>query len=739
MRLVLIILFLCFYSLSPASAQTRNWGGTVHDARTGEALPAVSVCLLRADSSIVQFAQTDAEGRWRLQAADGAGAFLSFSFIGFAKQVIPLAECTESMDVRLRETTIQIREVTVRGNRIWQRGDTLTYRVAGFSQAQDRTIEDVLKKIPGIEVGGSGQIKFQGKPINKLYVEGMDLLGGKYALATRNMPHKMVKNVQVLQSHQPVAALRGKSFSDQAALNLVLEDNARHRLIGIVDLGVGIDWDGEAVWENRLMGMIFGRRMQNLTMYKNNNTGSDLASEINPLAANTGIINLSNGERNFFGASPTTVRGLGRSRYLDNNAHLLAVNHLYKPMPTRDLRLQLTALHDSQDASSGEETTYYYPSQTITVSEAEDYHAQLNRLDAELGYERNDSNVFIKNNLSGALSLQKTRLNLLTNGDILQQRIRPKRQHIANSFSLIRNYGGSTFSLQTAAAYSELPQRLTATPGPYADLLNGGQAYELLTQEAKLNSFRAYASTYFQHRVAGIYLKYRAGASYGNRLLTSGILTDETPLTAPEYANHLRLQTVEAYVEPSLNLKREFWDVQFRLPLTWEMSLLDGRLPQATHQRMHKFMPTPSLNVKYDLTAFWEATLASSVGFRQPDIHSLYGGYLFSSYRSATAYVPQLTYDKHWYSRLALRFNNPLRGFFFNVLGYYTMARNEWLYQYENQESYLNVARALRRPHTNHTVGVSTRLSQAFDWKRLYIALSASYTQQNGSMMWKTR
>ena len=119
------------------------------------------------------------------------------------------------------------------------------------------------------------------------------------------------------------------------------------------------------------------------------------------------------------------MRGLGRSRYLDNNAHLLAVNHLYKPMPTRDLRLQLTALHDSQDASSGEETTYYYPSQTIIVSEAEDYHAQLNRLDAELGYERNDSNVFIKNNLSGALSLQKTRLNLLTNGDILQQRIRP--------------------------------------------------------------------------------------------------------------------------------------------------------------------------------------------------------------------------------------------------------------------------------------------------------------------------
>lgn len=58
-----LILLLCLCGLIPASAQTRSWGGTVHDAGTGEALPAVSVCLLRADSSIVQFAQTDAEGR----------------------------------------------------------------------------------------------------------------------------------------------------------------------------------------------------------------------------------------------------------------------------------------------------------------------------------------------------------------------------------------------------------------------------------------------------------------------------------------------------------------------------------------------------------------------------------------------------------------------------------------------------------------------------------------------------
>ena len=734
MRLILPLLLYLLYAL-PAVCQTRTWSGTVTDAGTGKTLEAVSVCLLRADSSIVQFSRTDATGSWRMQAAEGTGAFLSFSYLGYARQVIPLAQCGESMRVRMEERSEMIREVRVKSNRIWRRGDTLTYRVSAFRQAQDRSIEDVLKKIPGIEVTDGGQIKFQGKSINKFYVEGMDLLGSKYALASKNLPAKMVRNVQVLQNHQPVAALRGKSFSDNAALNLVLEDNARHRLIGIVDLGGGVDWKGRGVWENRLMGMMFGRRMQNLTLYKNNSTGADLAAEINPLTAGTGIVTRVDGEQDFFSAAPSAVRGLKRERYLRNNAHLVATNHLYKPSPTRDLRLQVTALHDEQDAAHGEETTYYYPSQTITVSEAEDYHSQENRLDAELGYERNDTNAFFKNVLSGTLSLHKSRLALNTNGTALEQRIRPQRRHVQDAFSLIKNNGNQTFSLQSTNSYTELPQRLTASPGPYADLLTGGQAYALLAQDALLRAFSSNTNTYFQHRVAGFYLKYRAGVVYENRLLTSALATDDTPLADPAYANHLRLQTVEAYVEPSLTLKTEFWNVSFRLPLSYQLALLHLRRPTASRQRAHKLMPTPSLYLKYALSALWEVSGSSNLMFRQPDIHTLYAGYLFDSYRSAQAYTPQLTYDKNWQSLVSLRFNNPLRGLFFNVSGTFTLSRRELLYQYENRETYLSVARAVHSPHTARTYSTTARLSRAFDWRRLYMSLSVNWLRNEDNLI----
>ena len=731
---VLAPLILCLAFPVLLCAQSRRVGGTV----VGDDAPleAVSVCLLDADSSIVQFTQTDVAGRWQLEAGDRQEGFVSFSYLGFAKQVIPLAQCHEGMQVRLQEAAMQIREVSVRGDRIWQRGDTLTYSVAGFRLPQDRTIEDVLKKIPGIEVSANGQISFQDQPINKFYVEGMDLLGSKYALASRNMPAQMVRNVQVLQNHQPVAALRGKSFSDNAALNLVLEDEARHRLIGIIDMGLGADADGGLRWENRLMGMLFGRRMQNLTMYKNSNTGADLAEEINPLAVGMGSLSAGGGrEEDFFSASPSVVRGLDRERYLDNNAHLAAVNHLYKPSPTRDLRLQLTALHDEQDAAHGDETTYYYPSETVTVREEEDYHAQENRLDAELGYQRNDTAAYIKNTLQGTLSLHKRTLSLLTNGTALQQRIRPQRKSLRNDFELIRNRGIRSFSLCSANAYSELPQRLLVTPGPYEDLLNGGQGYGVLEQSALLRAFTSDWETYFQHRVAGFYLKYRTGVSYANRSLQSGLAADGLPVSGQEYANHLRLQTVEAYVEPSLNLKREYWDVQLRVPLAWQFALLEMRLPQSLSQRTHRLMPTPSLQVKHRLSAMWEINLSSSLTFIKPEIQQLYAGYLFRSYRSAQAYDPQLSYDKAWQSRVMLRFNNPLRGLFLSLSGFATCLWRETLYRYENREGYLSVGHVLHRPHTGLSAGASVRLSKAFDWKRLYVALSGSYLRNHNKLM----
>jgi hypothetical protein len=87
--------------------------------------------------------------------------------------------------------------VVIKNNYIYNKSDTINYLVKAFEQKQDLVLGDILERLPGIEITSTGQIKFQGVPINKLYIEGQDLLENKYSLATNNIPATAIEQIQV--------------------------------------------------------------------------------------------------------------------------------------------------------------------------------------------------------------------------------------------------------------------------------------------------------------------------------------------------------------------------------------------------------------------------------------------------------------------------------------------------------------------------------------------------------------
>lgn len=729
--LILSVLFSLY-----AYAQKNVYNGIVCQANSKQPIEFVSVCLLAKDSTIINYAYTDKNGHFELAAQAHAGKALSFSYMGYKKVVIPLADFTNASRIMLEEDVYKIQEVKISSNRIRQRKDTLIYSVSGFKMPQDRSIEDVLKKIPGIEVTTNGQIKFQNKPISHFYIDGMNLLDGKYALASKNIPANMVKEVQVLQSHQPIATLRGKSFSDNAALNLTLESEAKNHLIGMIDMGLGMDQKNNLVWDNRLMGMLFGKKMQNLTMYKNNNTGKDIANEINALALKSvESASQMDSENDFFSTQATAPKGIAPSRYLSNNAHLIAVNHLYKIQKEKDLRLQLVALHDKQSAMHEMESTYFYPSQTVVINEQEQYRGVENRIEAEMSYTQNDSNVYIENTLRGTASLHKSELSLITNAIPTHVYSHPQRKLLQNNFHLIKSNKRHSVSFYSNNSYTELPQYMTVSPGLYEELLTGGQPYSCFQQNALLRTFKSDSYTYFQHKIGTFYLKYRAGIIYENRYLQSLLYTDTHLVDNKDYSNKVRLETVETYIEPSLNLKTAYWDLQFRFPLTYHYSKLKNTLPHLNTESKHKLLPTPSLNLKYNLNAYWNISATSTLGFLKPDIRRLYAGYLFDTYRSAQSFTQGLIYDKNMYNLLRLRYNNPLNGLFISFNGIFSQTWQDYIYIYNNQEDILSVSQSRYYPNSKKNYGGSIRLSKATGWSKLFTALSASYNKIDDNIM----
>ena len=274
-------LLLYLILLVSLAGRAQTFTGRVVDAG-GTPLVATSVVAKDAGGSVVAFARANADGLFTLTIPQDKMALeIEFNMMGFGKKVVQIKDFKNGQTIRLSEKAVALREVKVRPQKIRSNGDTLTYSVSAFRQGQDRSIADVIAKMPGLEVKPNGTIQYQGKAINKFYIEGMDLLGGKYAQASENLSPDKIKSVQVFENHQPVKALKDVQFSEQAALNLVLKDDAKNVWQGIVDVATGTTLLGETEWlrDARVLEMVFGRHRQSISMYKTNNTGKDIEHE----------------------------------------------------------------------------------------------------------------------------------------------------------------------------------------------------------------------------------------------------------------------------------------------------------------------------------------------------------------------------------------------------------------------------------------------------------------------------
>lgn len=145
---------------------------------------------------------------------------------------------------------MKLPEVTVKVKPIQQNGDTIKYNVASFQGKEDHYLEDVLKKLPGIEVAENGTISYRGNSINHLNIEGQDLLGNRYNQATRNLPVDAVAQVQIMENDQPVRALKDRKPSERATLNIKLKSGYKLKPFGEFQGGIG-GFDN-TLWDNHL-------------------------------------------------------------------------------------------------------------------------------------------------------------------------------------------------------------------------------------------------------------------------------------------------------------------------------------------------------------------------------------------------------------------------------------------------------------------------------------------------------
>ena len=199
---------------------------------------------------------------------------LQFNHISYEKELerLTLKEKVTKVDMWMTPKNISLKEMTVKPDPLWQRGDTLSHYLASFLGKGDVTLEDGLKRLPGVDVSKSGAISYMGKPISQFNIEGLDLLGGKYTLATRNIPADYVTNVEVVRNFH-ARKVEADVPSNEVAMNIKLSKKAKFKPFGQEEAGIGYMQAGD----DRLQalfgvtGMMFTDKFQTICSLKGGN------------------------------------------------------------------------------------------------------------------------------------------------------------------------------------------------------------------------------------------------------------------------------------------------------------------------------------------------------------------------------------------------------------------------------------------------------------------------------------
>ncbi|CAL2076232.1 carboxypeptidase-like regulatory domain-containing protein [Tenacibaculum sp. 190524A05c] len=206
-------------------------------------LDLANIIAINQETNVLEsYGITDAKGAYSLKLKKNKSYKIQISYIGMKtfEEVISVKEANVTKDFILQpDNSLDEVEITYEMP-VTIKGDTLIYNADSFKNGTERKLEDVLEKLPGVEINEDGQVEVEGKVVNKLMVNGKDFFDGDTKLATKNIPSNAVDKIQVLRNYAEVGQLSSvRNNQDNVALNIKLKKGKENFWFGNVTVGGG--------------------------------------------------------------------------------------------------------------------------------------------------------------------------------------------------------------------------------------------------------------------------------------------------------------------------------------------------------------------------------------------------------------------------------------------------------------------------------------------------------------------
>ncbi len=735
-------LFFVIFTAVMAYAQT-TVSGKITD-EDGKPVASASVTVEEpGKDAIMAYSITNAKGEYKVTfTTASANVDIKAKAFNQKAQTKSIKNENQSLNFSLLNDATEIKEVKLKTKLITKRGDTIAYDLKAFESKADRTLSDVLKKIPGIEVNSDGTVLYQGEAINKFYVNGKDLMEGGYGTVNNSLPKDAVQKVEVMENHQPVKILQDKVPSENAGLNVVLKKSVT--MTGRGEVGAGFD---PFLWNVKLTPMFFGQKNQWVVNYKTNNTGESVEREGNLLGFGNRWEGTRNqaAERSWISLDEASVPSLPEKRYLFNSVHFFSANLLTNPFKNKEWEMKLNTNYSNNSVERESSVNRVYePSNLfpngLQSSEIISNNFYTNSAKGELIFTKNAKKGFFKNTTTwngfwnedrGLLNNQ----NSVSGNYDLNERMSAPTGMFQNSLSTIIPWKDKLVNFMSYVSYQKDRQNSTTYYNGFYDFDENLNTTNLsrLDQSLELQTLNVNHSASVGFTYKKLTFTPEVGVNISFNEMDSELYQNQSALGI-DYQNDMKCNSLNTYTQLGVNYKSGSLNFNVNLPLNF-YGIDYKDLLRNTNREISKTVFEPSFFASYDFASFFKLWTYGSLKYNYGNFGDLYMGNVLSSPKNIRNNDSLLPENRTLNGGGRLEYRNPLNNLFFNIRYGYSQNKNNLIARTQQFESGAMITDIITYDNSPQSTNQGVEVGKYFPAFKTNISTSFSNRNSNSYAM----
>ena len=650
-KIFLLLLTLTTITFSSFSQKNGTITGIAFDTMAKQPVTNATITLmLKKDSSLVSFTMTDNNGRFEITNVPPGEYRLLITHVSYRNTTAVFKIDEEHKSLELGNLVMNDKNkimnevvVTTEAPPVTLVGDTIQYNAGSFKTQPNASVEDLLKRLPGVKVEKDGTVKAQGEQVKKVLVDGKEFFGNDPKVATKNLPADAIDKVQVYDKLSDQAQLTG--FDDgnsEKTINLKLKKDKKKGMFGKVNVGGGDD----GRYQGRFNVNSFKGARQMSVIGMGNNTNSESFSFMDVLNFTGALNQLKNGGNISFsiGADDPMAGLLGGNNTGINTTFGGGLNYNNIIGTKTDFQSNYFYSRYNPNRQTNTQRQYFLPANFYKQNSYTDNLNNNHRVNFSADYQI-DSFHSIK--ISPNFNYQKTRNKSLTdyttwseNGTKINEGV---SDNLSNSegYTLGTNFlyrqrfhrKGRTFSvnLLTNLNNSDGDGRLESITSFYdqaGSLLKHDSINQKSNTEADLRGYNAkvvYTEPIFKNSL----LEFSVGNSYSRSTSSkttydynkfNGKFDQINNLLSNDYENSYR------YTSGGLRLRKQTKNYNYMAGVTWQKAELEGKITSGVKDSVisKNFQNLlPNARFQYYFSRFKNIMLNYSTMTNQPSVSQL--------------------------------------------------------------------------------------------------------------------